>query len=1184
MFDKGYCVKLADFYIRWADDLERAEDYQKTLEVFRQAKKFAAQPVDKIDAAKRQFEERMALRLLQKQGDDDDNHEEETRMFLGGLKGVGRKMEAPVVRASTGPAKGLSGQRSAPSLQTDGNKRPGGFNVFEDKRGEARMSMVPTPGGSRGSLPTKETVKENVRDAGAWNKAQVSGMKRYSSATTGVSSDGATAFDVYQDAGEQQAAASRRQTTSGDPHALQTRKSEFYHPLAAFTTTSSSGKQAEIPQYDKSKVNSGTTEYSFEELRALKFVPKPRAPSRSSFVEPEPVRFVAPTPDMQPPSRRQESRSMMSNSGREEMEQRDEGSFVRSAPFQERAAPQAAAPSEEAVRFAQPAEISRSKGLKTREPLVPREPMVTREPMATRDSMASREPMVTRESMATRESLAPREPMVPRESMTTREPMTTRESLVPREPMMSRESFSLREPSPIISTQSSASSGRSSAAGSPPQAQAGNTSFTRLITKEVMAVFSDTLHMSPLSLPNSGDGNDFEDDYKMRTDPPPSDLGASRPFEVYTDPPPKPFEVFIDQPQIMADSDKENMYVNNEAIACLTLRSMIGLPVDEWEDWVGWQCSGVGKPVGFIAPPKREKSGVLSPAKDIPTEPQEKEECVEQMDTHDSFARPVEPAKKKAFNFEPSQPTSMSDDITMFDVNEPTLARFQVKAATARISSTPYSGSAAPLTFSAPRWDEPDPIESFHDDFQFKPLADNLPQMDELIIPPPQPTSAEAQSNPPPAPSSTSTALGCERRLSAIPETSHEFRSGGSSLFSSSSNGSTVNKRTPGVATPNMPAIAESSYTQSKELESAVRRLSLSGEERTGVGIKIDITSGINPWNAQLQSEILAHVKVPPNCHHFRERKMPVLKSNTTVALGGETFKVDAIIGEGAFAQVYRCLAVEDGQLWVIKAQKPACPWEFYICEELSKRLPPEIAPGVMAVRDAFIYEDGSLLINEYHELGTLLDLNNKYQTKSKEFEECLTVYFTIQLIKILEATHHAELIHGDVKPDNFLVTDGIVPTTNMAELIEGDVKSVKLIDWGRAIDMKHLRGQTFTGRAGTSSFECCEMVDGRPWTYQTDLYGLLGTVHVMLIGKYMNVFKELGRYRITANIKRRYNRDLWKEFFDTLLNVPSCDKLPRLVDFRRRFEQFFASILTGPEKGEWLLAARQFNEILTSS
>lgn len=53
MFDKGYCVKLADFYIRWADDLERAEDYQKTIEVFKQGQKLGAQPADKLNSAKR---------------------------------------------------------------------------------------------------------------------------------------------------------------------------------------------------------------------------------------------------------------------------------------------------------------------------------------------------------------------------------------------------------------------------------------------------------------------------------------------------------------------------------------------------------------------------------------------------------------------------------------------------------------------------------------------------------------------------------------------------------------------------------------------------------------------------------------------------------------------------------------------------------------------------------------------------------------------------------------------------------------------------------------------------------------------------------------------------------------------------------------------------------------------------
>jgi hypothetical protein len=53
--------------------------------------------------------------------------------------------------------------------------------------------------------------------------------------------------------------------------------------------------------------------------------------------------------------------------------------------------------------------------------------------------------------------------------------------------------------------------------------------------------------------------------------------------------------------------------------------------------------------------------------------------------------------------------------------------------------------------------------------------------------------------------------------------------------------------------------------------------------------------------------------------------------------------------------------------------QKPACAWEFYICEELRRRLSSEALVGVMSIRDAFIYDDGSLLMNEYYPLGTLL-------------------------------------------------------------------------------------------------------------------------------------------------------------------------------------------------------------------
>ncbi len=52
------------------------------------------------------FEERMALREIQNE-QEAHGQEEETRCFLGNLKGVGKKREAPVIRASTGLASGM---------------------------------------------------------------------------------------------------------------------------------------------------------------------------------------------------------------------------------------------------------------------------------------------------------------------------------------------------------------------------------------------------------------------------------------------------------------------------------------------------------------------------------------------------------------------------------------------------------------------------------------------------------------------------------------------------------------------------------------------------------------------------------------------------------------------------------------------------------------------------------------------------------------------------------------------------------------------------------------------------------------------------------------------------------------------------------------------------------------------
>lgn len=53
--------------------------------------------------------------------------------------------------------------------------------------------------------------------------------------------------------------------------------------------------------------------------------------------------------------------------------------------------------------------------------------------------------------------------------------------------------------------------------------------------------------------------------------------------------------------------------------------------------------------------------------------------------------------------------------------------------------------------------------------------------------------------------------------------------------------------------------------------------------------------------------------------------------------------------------------------------------------------------------------------------------------------------------------------------------------------------------------------GQQFKKVIQTDGFTCIEMQEGRPWSYQTDLFCVAGTVHVMLFGEYMQLLKKFG-------------------------------------------------------------------------
>lgn len=111
---------------------------------------------------------------------------------------------------------------------------------------------------------------------------------------------------------------------------------------------------------------------------------------------------------------------------------------------------------------------------------------------------------------------------------------------------------------------------------------------------------------------------------------------------------------------------------------------------------------------------------------------------------------------------------------------------------------------------------------------------------------------------------------------------------------------------------------------------------------------------------------------------------------------------------------------------------------------------------------------------------------------------------------------------------------------------------ALQLIDFGTAIDMEvYSSTDQFNYVVKTDNFTCCEMLENKPWTYQTDLFGLAGTAHVMLFGKYMQVEKKIGKWDITSRYPRYFQKDLWAVFFSTLLNVPDSFTMPNLQELK---------------------------------
>ena len=368
-----------------------------------------------------------------------------------------------------------------------------------------------------------------------------------------------------------------------------------------------------------------------------------------------------------------------------------------------------------------------------------------------------------------------------------------------------------------------------------------------------------------------------------------------------------------------------------------------------------------------------------------------------------------------------------------------------------------------------------------------------------------------------------------------------------------------------------------------------------------------DLPNPCNPFDPPIISTLLSHLPTDPHCYHvpresqllenlqkFARKQMRRSRSLThdqtfSLQLEDVHFQVYEKLGEGGFGAVFSAKAVaakaegsddedededdededEESRRVAIKVVKPSNSWEFQMLRKVHADLPAPLRSSVIHPHALYTFHDESFLILDLCTQGSLLDIINRANTAGISqqgtcLDELLVMFFTIELLRLLEGLHKAGFIHGDLKIDNCLVRlEDVSPSSAWAAQYDPTgaggwhSKGIKLIDFGRTIDTRMFPlGQTFVAEWATDARDCVEMREGRPWTYQADYFGLAGIVYCMLYGKYIEASSIVpvmlspspsqqqqqqgnsrSRYKLATAFKRYWQTDLWTRLFDVLLN-----------------------------------------------
>ena len=356
-------------------------------------------------------------------------------------------------------------------------------------------------------------------------------------------------------------------------------------------------------------------------------------------------------------------------------------------------------------------------------------------------------------------------------------------------------------------------------------------------------------------------------------------------------------------------------------------------------------------------------------------------------------------------------------------------------------------------------------------------------------------------------------------------------------------------------------------------------------------------------------------------------KRQPKKKSGArpcSLAIGTEgmlTFDSEKVLGSGGYGYVlktssftvllakptkyrrkYKSIAIKIGEeigylVWETLIHKRI---QFRIETSLKQHYYYNFCPPIALL----VYQNSSVMCMELGSLGSYISMINaviEADNLTADETEFLAMYFSAQALKAINVLHAASIIHTDIKTDNWVLqgTD------------TDDIKLL-LIDFGKAIDLKEIAMTTKSERIGligstaVTDFECPEMINNMPWSFQADYFAVVACIHPLLYGeslKIRSVTAEVAQRKgytcpvdvnedcnsskisptiwiPTQTLKRYWNCSIWSKFYSELINA---SKLCEKKDLSELINMFDTTINSKQSEGLKTSSLRKLKGILLS-